>query len=66
MRRQRQWKLKSDETIKKDNKNGTIFPIKDAPEELQNVVKGILYIKIKEFPILKLMHLLTKKYTMEK
>lgn len=39
MRRQRQWKLKSDETIKKDNKNGTIFPIKDAPEELQNVVK---------------------------
>ena len=32
-------------TIKKDNDDGTIFSIIDAPEELQNLVKGIPYIE---------------------
>ena len=35
-----------DVTIKKDNKHDTIFPIIDAHEELQNVVKEICYIEI--------------------
>ena len=45
-------------TIKKDNNDGTIFPIIDAPEELQYAVKGIPYIEIDV--------LFEKKATMER
>ena len=45
-RGQKQWKLKSDVTFKKDNDDDTMFPKIDAAEEIQKVAKYIPYVKI--------------------
>ena len=49
-RGQKQWKLKSDVTFKKDNDDDTMFPKIDAAEEIQKVAKYIPYVKI-EVPL---------------
>ena len=45
-RGQKQWKLKSDVTFKKDNDDDTMFPKIDALEEIQKVAKYVPYVKI--------------------
>lgn len=45
-RGQKQWKLKSDVTFKRDNDDDTMFPKIDAAEEIQKVAKYIPYVKI--------------------